>query len=187
MRLTSAQVKSLLRPNQNFLEWKKYLEFVGTHLKSFDIARPLVLELGVQRGYQRAFYERFWNAEWIGVDVDAQYVTPTVVGDTLAESTFEMVRAAMWARGREGVDVLFIDTNHTYEQAMAEYELYGPLVNHVVAFHDIYSFPEVGRAFETIRGRERGNPDLVFVAIGAWQGKTYQPGIGLIIKEKNVG
>jgi predicted O-methyltransferase YrrM len=51
--------------------------------------------------------------------------------------------------GREKVDLLFIDGDHTYEGVKKDFEMYSPLVRKggIIAFHDIVFGP-----FENVSG-----------------------------------
>lgn len=46
------------------------------------------------------------------------------------------------------IDVLFIDTDHTYNQLLAELKLWGPWVRKggVILMHDVVTFPELNNA-----------------------------------------
>jgi predicted O-methyltransferase YrrM len=61
-----------------------------------------------------------------------------------ADSHAPETRAALDAilDGRS-VDFLMIDGDHTYEGVAADYAMYGPLVDGLVAFHDILPHPQV--------------------------------------------
>jgi hypothetical protein len=48
----------------------------------------------------------------------------------------------------EDTDLLFIDTNHTYEQVSSELNLHGHKVKKYIAFHDTKEFPDINRAID---------------------------------------
>jgi predicted O-methyltransferase YrrM len=72
-----------------------------------------------------------------------------VAGDSHTEETRARVEQALHGRP---LDVLFIDGDHRYEGARADFERYAPLVRHggIVAFHDIV--PDA----RTVRGVDTG-------------------------------
>ena len=56
------------KPCQNAYEWQAFLEFADAYFRNRGEERPLVVELGILDGYQRAYYETLWGAEYIGID-----------------------------------------------------------------------------------------------------------------------
>ena len=64
-----------------------------------------------------------------------------VLGDSHERETRRLVEAIMVQHRRDSIDLLFIDGDHSYEGAKADYELFKSLVRPggVIAFHDIVS------------------------------------------------
>jgi len=117
-------------------EWLAFLEFIDTYFQSRNITSPLIVEIGVLNNCQKTFYRELLNAEYIGIDV--HYYAPghpDILGDSHAPETIEKLRAALFGRP---INLLFIDGAHSYDSVKKDYELYGPLVKHIVAFHDIF-------------------------------------------------
>lgn len=52
-------------------------------------------------------------------------------------------------------DLLFIDTNHTFEQVSAELDKYAPLTMHWIILHDTVSFPPVLEAVQAYLAQHR--------------------------------
>jgi cephalosporin hydroxylase len=52
------------------------------------------------------------------------------------------------------IDLCFIDTVHTYEYTMAEYEYYKKFCKYI-AFHDIEGFPAMQRFWKEIKGKHQ--------------------------------
>ena len=48
----------------------------------------------------------------------------------------------------EDTELLFIDTNHTYEQVSSELNLHAHKVSKYIAFHDTKAFPDINRAID---------------------------------------
>lgn len=83
---------------------------------------------------QRNFYRELLGAEHIGIDINVNNA-PDIVGDSAAPETVEKLKAVL--AGRE-IDLLFIDGNHSDFGVRTDYNLYGPLTRHLVAFHDVH-------------------------------------------------
>lgn len=117
---------------QHFQEWQGFLEFASGYFQSRRIANPVVVEIGIYRGASRVFYERLLHAEYVGIDID-----PATKPDILGNSNDLTTKDALtdWLEGRR-IDLLFIDGDHSYVAARKDYELYSPMVEHIVALHD---------------------------------------------------
>lgn len=116
-------------------------------------ARGTVLELGVRGGNSTAALlagvEAHGGAVW-SVDVDDASAS---IFDGHPQWRFVLADsrdvAAVEAHGLTGeLDVLFVDTLHTYEQVRGELRAWGDRVRAggVLLFHDTDSFPEIRRA-----------------------------------------
>jgi hypothetical protein len=165
-------------------EWFAYFEFVTAYFKSRKIFRPLVVEIGIYRGATRAFYEQLLGAEYLCIDINAEY-HPDILGDSKDQETLgELVNRLA---GRP-IDLLFIDGDHKYEAAKRDYDRYAPLARHLVVLHDVIarrdgmeSVIEVFRMWEEIVATES---TIVFKGPGwVWPGKTYPCGVGIIFKD----
>lgn len=130
----------LKQPCQNIVEWNAFLELVGNYFKRRNIERPVIVELGIARNYQKRHYEQFMNAIHIGVDqkdmsdVAGENCTPDIMGDVLAIETFQALQERLG--GRE-IDLLYIDLDCGYEPNASAYKKYAPLAKHIVAIHSI--------------------------------------------------
>lgn len=166
-------------PNQFPEEWKCFLEFVEAHFKNRGITRPIVVELGIERSYQKRFYEEFLGAEYIGIDI-LQRGEPDILGNTHDEETLNKLKVKL--KGRD-INLLFIDAEHFYTDAKRDYEMYGPLVRNIVAFHDVlHNDPRdkgvrVRLLWEEIMRDEDRYLKVVFSL------KHLYMGIGVIVKE----
>jgi len=118
---------------QDWREWQAFLEFAAAYFAGRSIEHPLVVEIGVMHNEQREFYRKLMGAEHIGIDIDVNNA-PDILGDSTSPETFETVKIRL--AGRE-IDLLFIDGNHSEAGVRKDYELYGPLARHLVAFHDV--------------------------------------------------
>ena len=78
------------------------------------------------------------DAEVIGIDVDAE--SATISGDSHAPATFIALEDVLHGRG---IDVLFIDGDHSYDGVRQDFETYARLVRPggLIAFHDILDHP----------------------------------------------
>ncbi len=125
------------RLNQHIPEWRAFLEYAVGYFAAHGIVRPIVVEIGILDGAQRRFYKNLLNAEYIGIDIDANN-NPDIVGDSMLPSTAERLTRRL---GGQMIDLLFIDGWHTYEAVKSDYEIYGPMTRHIIAIHDIHTPP----------------------------------------------
>lgn len=170
---------------QDWEEWKAFLEFADAYFKNRGIKTPIVVEIGVMHNEQRTFYKELLGAVHIGIDLNVNNA-PDIVGDSADPRTLEKLKVAL--AGRE-IDLLFIDGNHTYEGVRADHELYGPLVRHLIAFHDVHGVtrrcPGVNPYWNE-RTTNTQHMTVVFHRHGTTvcrdENKFIDMGIGLIIK-----
>jgi len=135
------------RPSQHPVEWKMFLIICELYLKEHKIDKPVVVELGIWKNRQKAFYEQLFGAEHIGIDISKNHSIPDILGDTHDSRTFAMLKERLDGRP---INILFIDAGHTYEDVKRDFEMYTPLCTDIVAFHDI----ETGRYWLEERGEE---------------------------------
>ncbi|MCK4824601.1 class I SAM-dependent methyltransferase, partial [bacterium] len=130
------------RPMQEYREWQTFLEICSTYLKTHRIKNPVVVEIGMWEGAQKKFYEELFNAEYIGIDLSNARSTPDILGDSQNLDTLKKLKRKL--KGRR-IDILYIDGSHVYEAVKRDFELYAPLSDGIVAFHDIETFRNTGR------------------------------------------
>jgi len=177
--ITDSAVRSLKGPNQIFYEWKDYLLFVKSYFAIRGILNPVVVEIGVQNGRQKPHYQKFLDAVHIGIDISDKFCKPDILGDSHAPETMARLKAMLATRK---INLLFIDACHTYEDALSEYESYGPLSKDIIAFHDIRHILGIGKLWHDINYKERFNKNRVSFSIGGWGGGWCELGIGVIVK-----
>lgn len=125
-----------LPPGQGALEWQLFLEFIEAYFKNRGVANPVVVEIGTRRNRQKAFYEQFLGAHHIGIDVSSHFAKPDILGDSKDPRTLKALKKML---NGAPINLLFIDGDHSYEGAKSDYEMYGPLVDNIIALHDISS------------------------------------------------
>jgi len=168
---------------QDISEWKAYLEFVKSHFENRGIIKPVVVEIGIMHNAQKAYYEELMDAEHIGIDINPNCV-PDILGDSHKPQTMQELHRLLCGRK---IDLLFIDGNHSYESVRQDYDLYGPLTEHVVAFHDISASvnSDVRRFWQEL-SMANGYLAIAFnqynTAISVADNRFIDMGIGLIIK-----
>jgi len=123
-----------LPPDQHLPEWKMFLEICETYLKKHKVKNPIVVELGSRGNNQKKFYEQLLGAGHISVD-SARRHHADIHGNTHDPRTLEALKKRL--NGRP-IDILFIDADHRYESVKKDFEIYNPLCDGIVAFHDIY-------------------------------------------------
>jgi len=169
---------------QDISEWKGYLEFVKSYFDNRGIIRPVVVEIGVMHNAQKAYYEQLLNAEHIGIDINPN-CAPDILGDSHKPQTMQELHRLLC---RRKIDLLFIDGNHSYESVKQDYDLYAPLTEHIVAFHDICATvnSDVRRFWQEL---SRANGYLAIsinrcnTSVSVSDNRFIDMGIGLIIKE----
>lgn len=168
-------------------EYKAFMEFATSYFRSRGILNPVVVEIGIWNGYQSAFFREIMGAEHIGIDVSDENAKPTILGDSLEESTYEELTKAL--KGRR-IDLLFIDGNHSYLGVKHDYEKYGALTQHIIVVHDINSLLvetdsepiDVMRFWKEL---QETNKTDTLISIQHWNEKQFygrQMGIGVIVK-----
>lgn len=180
------------RPSQHTPEWLTFLEICEMHLKKHGIENPVVVELGMWRGWQRQFYEQLLGAEYIGIDAANNRCTPDIHGNTHDPETMKALKEKL--RGKP-INILFIDASHRYKSVKKDFELYSPLCSDIVAIHDI----ELGR-YQNIKTRgvwrfwdelkiriyknTEGHGNFLLLSIHQHRdvGDKSQMGIGMVIK-----
>jgi predicted O-methyltransferase YrrM len=142
---------------------------IAGHLPGFiaeviDRAAAQVIEVGVGAGNSSAAWltglaqtgGRLWSvdieptpAAWELQDICPEWTY--VVGDSIACEPF----------APHGADILFIDSLHTFEQTLAELEVYVPHVKPggVVLLHDTGTHPPVAQAITAFCGVQWSNLD----------------------------
>ena len=121
-------------PAQHPSEWWAFLEICRSYLRKHPIENPIVIELGVYENKQKRFYEQFLGAEHIGIDKRSKRCTPEIVGDTHSPGVLKALKEKL--KGRP-INILFIDASHWYESVKKDFEMYSPLCDGIIAFHDI--------------------------------------------------
>ena len=177
--ITEKELKKLKGPNQILGEWKTYLRFVQQFCKENKIEHPVVVEVGTQYGHQKAHYELFLDATYIGIDVSDKLSIPDILGDSHKIDT--MVKLKQMLNGGK-IDILFLDAAHTYNDTLADYLAYGPLTTGIIAFHDIRHEKGIGELWRDIQMAEKDNPDITFLSVGAWGNGWCELGIGMLVK-----
>jgi len=133
---------------------------------------------------QKAYYEQLLNAEHIGIDINPN-CAPDILGDSHKPQTMQELHRLLC---RRKIDLLFIDGNHSYESVKQDYDLYAPLTEHIVAFHDICATvnSDVRRFWQEL---SRANGYLAIsinrcnTSVSVSDNRFIDMGIGLIIKE----
>lgn len=151
--------KSLSAPNQNYYEWTEFIEFAWDYFQSKNIKNPIVVELGTEAGNQRAFYVEILNATYIGIDVNP-IARADIHGNTHDPQTLESLKKILAGRS---INLLFIDACHEYNAAKSDYEMYAPLVENLIAFHDV-KHPAFGsrKLWEELRAKRPPGTCIVF-------------------------
>ncbi|MCK4783489.1 MAG: class I SAM-dependent methyltransferase [Desulfobacteraceae bacterium] len=181
-----------LPPDQYLPEWKMFLGICETYLRKYKIENPIVVELGSRGNNQKKFYEQLLGAELMAVDIARRH-HPDIHGDTHDPRTLEALKKRLDGRP---INILFIDAAHYYEDVKKDFEIYNPLCDGIVAFHDIYygrhetnKEKEVWKFWEELKllayeGMEEYR-NFLFISIYQYRSTKdgIQMGIGVIIKK----
>lgn len=167
-------------PCQKKEEWYIFLEYIINFFQIRKIKNPRIVEIGCGWGNQEKFYRELLNAHYVGID-NFNYLevvsSNRIYGDSHDSITIEKLKNIL---NKQQIDLLFIDADHSYHAVKTDFELYNPLVKHIVAFHDIsINSPLYGvkRFWNEIKGCKLSIIDNSFPTVG-------QPiGIGILIKE----
>jgi len=166
-------------------EWQQFMEYAAGYFKNRGLEHPVVVEIGICADAQKRFYREIMGAEHIGIDVDRR-TNPNILGDSLKVETIEKLKERLDGRA---IDLLFLDGNHTYDYVKFEYENYGPMTQHLIAFHDLVCMEEgigveVHRLWQEICAAEKAHCLLTFYRHNdsktVWPG--HEMGIGVIVK-----
>lgn len=166
-------------------EWQQFMEYAAGYFGNRGIERPVVVEIGICANAQKRFYEEIMGAEHIGIDIDPK-THPAILGNSRSPETITALKERLAGRP---IDLLFLDGNHTYDYVKFEYENYGPMTQHLVAFHDLVCTEEgidveVHRLWREIGAAEKKYCLLTFYRHNdsktVWPG--HEMGIGVIVK-----
>lgn len=171
---------------QDWAEWQFFLEFVSAYFKSRGIDKPLVVEIGILHNEQQVFYRKLLGAGYIGIDIEANN-EPDILGNSSDLKTVSKLRKFL--KNRE-IDLLFIDGSHSYEGVKTDYELYGVLTKHLIAFHDVHSVLEdralgVNRYWNEIVRRNQYMTAVFHrynTSVSIKENRYMNEGIGVVIK-----
>lgn len=167
---------------QNKNEWQIYMEIIDAYFRNREISNPIIVELGVERGGQKPFYEQFINACHIGIDFSDKHCKPDILGDVFAPETLHKLRDELQGKP---IDLLFIDLD-VYDTHRKAYALYAPMVKHIIAMHSIArDANEVGKFWNELEKRDDGQTKVKISCLipegQPWHIATM--GIGLIFKD----
>jgi hypothetical protein len=170
---------SMKMPCQVHREWFGFIQFCQAYFITHRVTNPLVVEIGTHANDQRPFYKKYLNATHVGIEIDNKYSEPDILGDSRSPET--VIRLTQLLRGRD-IDLLFIDALHDYESVKRDYENYGHMTKHIVAFHDIRSWPGVAKYWAELQADLEQHTNYRFMDIGVIGVGEYTDGIGLIVK-----
>ena len=134
-------------PLQTKDEWRIFLEICDSYLKERKIKNPIVVELGNWKGKQKLFYEQLFGATYISIDCSKKRDRPEIQGLTSDPRTLEKLKERLAGRR---VNILFIDADHHYEAVKKDYEIYAPLCDDIIAFHDV-NYPSIMKLWNELK------------------------------------
>ncbi len=142
-----------------------------------------ILEIGVWHGGTLERWVELADTV-VGVDLDTSEIE-LADGVVLIEGSSQDPAVVAAVAEFAPFDFAFIDADHTYQSVRADWDNYRPLVNGIVAFHDIN--PRPGYGVSELWGQIRLEPGARTVEIrqrfpyeapGLSEG--YEPGIGVV-------
>lgn len=160
-------------PNVDLDEWKAFLEWVERYISRNEVSKPIIVEIGTQKGRQKRFWMDLFGMRHIGIDISDRFGKPDILGDSHDQATLLKLKEML---AGSDVNVLYVDGDHSYESARRDYVMYAPLVHKgVVAFHDVKQDRfEVKRFWEDLM---KNQPGKTFTL------KEGQAGIGVLVLE----
>jgi len=180
IEITEEALRSMPAPNQILQDWKTYLHFLQGYCKENNITKPIVVEIGTQYGAQKVHYQKFLDAEHIGIDITgraSKHSQPDIVGNSHDP---QVVKALTDKLAGRKINFLFIDGGHTYGDVACDWYAYSPLVSDVIALHDIRHEKDIGQFWQELIKAHRGS-GYKFIKIGAWGNGWCELGIGLVL------
>jgi len=177
-----ALFNTLLPPCQNVHEWRWFLCFCESYFNARGIEHPVVVEIGLDKNAQKAFYENLLGATHIGIDNNPAVSGTDILGDSHNPATVERLTERLAGKA---IDLLYIDGDHAYESVKRDYQLFSPLAPRLIAFHDVVVLGSVMKLWEELIADQGKNGERLFVLfhnnhVGWMRGK--EPfGIGLMV------
>ena len=170
-------------PCQNKQEWWWFLQTCEAYFAARGTARPVVVEVGLDRNCQKAHYERLLGAEHIGIDINPEIPGVDILASSGDPYTAELVRRRLAGRP---LDLLFIDGDHSYESVKRDYANLAVLEPRLVALHDVVIIPSVRKFWEELIA-DPANEDALFLTFhnhhSGWIIDKYPFGIGLMMRD----
>lgn len=173
-------------PGQQVLEYYHLLKFVHVYWALNKVKDPVVVEIGIRRGRQKAFWNEL-GATHLGIDISNRYGVPEILGDSHDRITWRKVDVKLRAMKTDGkCDLLFIDGDHSFGGVMKDYFTYRDLCSGIIVFHDIHCLRkdvEVNRFWNDLRStaRRKGSPETFIEFFHPQPPDNY--GIGIIVRE----
>lgn len=152
---------SLVMPCQNVKEWRWFIYFCESYFNARKIEHPVVVEIGLDKNAQKAFYENLLGATHIGIDYNPKVPGTDILADSHDPKTVELLKERL---GGKFIDLLYIDGDHYYEGVKRDYELFSPLAPRLIAFHDIAILPSIRKFWEELIADYATNEDRLFIS-----------------------
>jgi predicted O-methyltransferase YrrM len=169
--------------------WKGHRKFAEFLVEKIN--PNVVVELGVDYGYSTFVFAnslrgkegKIYGIDLFAGDIDTGFRnTHKFVIDTIQEKNLTQVEiicgefsevAKTW---NKVINILHIDGLHTYEAVKCDYETWYKFLdpNGIILFHDVVSFPEIGKFFMEV---DDGWYKLYF---------THSEGLGVFTKNKDL-
>lgn len=131
-----------------------------------------ILEIGAEKGGTLWFWGHIVvpGGRVVGIDLQDRTIVSdlkaqVVVGDSTRQETFDFVSPMF----PEGLDFLFIDGSHQYEDVKSDYDMYSKLVRPggLIALHDIRG-EGVPRAWAEIKAQHSRHEESVHTIGTGW-------------------
>lgn len=167
---------------QNKLEWRAYLEFISAYFWNRNIRKPLIVEIGIERGGQQIYYETFLDAQYVGIDISDKYCIPSILADAFDTGTVKILNEM--TAGRD-INLIYIDID-SRETARKAYGLYASLAKNIIAVHSIFVKDSMAAAFwrELQDARDSHTKIGIRSLLPEGHPNYITPmGIGLVVKE----